>query len=106
MKMKKVYWYLFAIVAILAIAPQDAYARGKDCKELMVILGEAALTDIDKLYAKFADEFEKQYVSQGSETDRSIEETLDIGWKLLSILPRSELRRISDEFLDKYYIEK
>ena len=82
------------------------YARGKDCKELMVILGEAALTDIDKLYAKFADEFEKQYVSQGSETDRSIEETLDIGWKLLSILPRSELRRISDEFLDKYYIEK
>ncbi len=84
----------------------SAYARGKDCKELMVILGEAALTDIDKLYAKFADEFENQYVSQGSETDRSIEETLDIGWKLLSILPRSELRRISDEFLDKYYIEK
>lgn len=84
----------------------SAYARGKDCKELMVILGEAALTDIDKLYAKFADEFEKQYVSQGSETDRSIEETLDIGWKLLSILPRSELRRISDEFLDKYYVEK
>ena len=84
----------------------SAYARGKDCKELMVILGEAALTDIDKLYAKFADEFEKQYVSQGPETDRSIEETLDIGWKLLSILPRSELRRISDEFLDKYYIEK
>ena len=84
----------------------SAYARGKDCKELMVILGEAALTDIDKLYAKFADEFEKQYVSQGSETDRSIEETLDIGWRLLSILPRSELRRISDEFLDKYYIEK
>ena len=84
----------------------SAYARGKDCKELMVILGEAALTDIDKLYAKFADEFEKQYVSQGSETDRTIEETLDIGWKLLSILPRSELRRISDEFLDKYYIEK
>lgn len=84
----------------------SAYARGKDCKELMVILGEAALTDIDKLYAKFADEFEKEYVSQGSETDRSIEETLDIGWKLLSILPRSELRRISDEFLDKYYIEK
>ena len=84
----------------------SAYARGKDCKELMVILGEAALTDIDKLYAEFADEFEKQYVSQGSESDRSIEETLDIGWKLLSILPRSELRRISDEFLDKYYIEK
>ena len=81
----------------------SAYARGKDAKELMVILGEAALTDIDKLYAKFAEEFEKEYVSQGYETDRSIEETLDIGWKLLRILPRSELKRISDEFLDKYY---
>ena len=65
----------------------SAYARGKDAKELMVILGEAALTDIDKLYAKFADEFEKVYVSQGFDTNRSIEETLDIGWKLLSILP-------------------
>ncbi|MGN1418040.1 MAG: V-type ATP synthase subunit B [Acutalibacteraceae bacterium] len=84
----------------------SAYARGKDAKELMVILGEAALTDMDKLYAKFADEFEKEYVSQGSESNRSIEETLDIGWKLLSILPRSELKRISDEFLDQYYIEK
>jgi len=84
----------------------SAYARGKDAKELMVILGEAALTDIDKLYAKFADEFEKQYVSQGNDTNRSIEETLNLGWKLLSILPRSELKRISDDFLDKYYIEK
>lgn len=84
----------------------SAYARGKECKELMVILGEAALTDIDNLYAKFADEFEKEYISQGEETDRSIEQTLDIGWKLLSILPRSELKRISDEYLDKYYIEK
>lgn len=83
----------------------SAYARGKDAKELMVILGEAALTDIDKLYAKFADEFEKQYVSQGYDTDRSIEETLDIGWKLLRILPRSELKRINDEYLDKYYEE-
>lgn len=82
-----------------------AYARGKDAKELMVILGEAALTDIDKLYAKFADEFEKEYVSQGYDTDRSIEETLDTGWKLLRILPRSELKRINDEFLDKYYEE-
>ena len=84
----------------------SAYARGKDAKELMVILGDAALTDIDKLYAKFADEFEKQYVSQGFETDRTIEETLDLGWKLLSILPRSELKRISDEYLDKYYNKK
>ncbi len=81
----------------------SAYARGKDCKELMVILGESALTEVDKLYAKFADEFEKQYVSQGYTTNRSIEETLDLGWKLLKILPRSELKRISDELLEKYY---
>ncbi|MDD6174210.1 MAG: V-type ATP synthase subunit B [Firmicutes bacterium] len=80
-----------------------AYARGKDAKELMVVLGEAALTDIDKLYARFADEFENQYVSQGYGANRSIEETLNIGWKLLSILPRSELKRIKDEFLDEYY---
>lgn len=80
-----------------------AYARGKEAKELMVILGEAALSDVDKLYAKFADAFEKEYVSQGYTTDRSIEETLEIGWKLLSILPRSELKRIKDEYLDQYY---
>ena len=80
-----------------------AYARGKDAKELMTILGEAALSDIDLIYAKFADEFEKQYVSQGFQTDRDIEETLSIGWKLLSILPRSELKRIDDKFLDQYY---
>ncbi|MGI6030685.1 MAG: V-type ATP synthase subunit B [Eubacteriales bacterium] len=79
-----------------------AYARGKECKELMAILGEAALTDIDKLYAKFADAFENEYVSQGYENDRTIEETLAIGWKLLTILPRSELKRISDKNLDKY----
>ena len=81
----------------------SAYARGKDAKELMVILGEAALTDIDKLYAKFADAFEKEYVSQGYQTDRSIEETMEIGWKLLRILPRSELKRIRDKYLDEYY---
>ena len=80
-----------------------AYARGKEAKELMVILGEAALSEVDKLYAKFADEFERRYVSQGYTTDRSIEETLEIGWELLSILPRGELKRIKDEYLDKYY---
>ena len=80
-----------------------AYARGKDAKELMTILGEAALTDIDLVYAKFADAFEKEYVSQGYDTDRPIEETLEIGWKLLSMLPRSELKRIDDKFLDEYY---
>ena len=80
-----------------------AYARGKDAKELMVILGEAALTEIDIMYAKFADAFENEYVSQGYDNDRSIEETLNIGWKLLSMLPRSELKRIDDKFLDEYY---
>ena len=80
-----------------------AYARGKEAKELMVVLGEAALTDTDKLYAQFADAFEQEYVSQGYRTDRSIEETLDLGWKLLGILPRSELKRISDTLLDEYY---
>ncbi|MDD2417940.1 MAG: V-type ATP synthase subunit B [Oscillospiraceae bacterium] len=81
----------------------SAYARGKDAKELMVILGEAALTDIDKMYAAFSQEFEKQYISQGYQADRSIEETLDIGWQLLKMLPRSEMKRISEEMLDKYY---
>ena len=83
-----------------------AYARGKDAKELMIILGEAALTDMDKLYAKFADEFETEYVSQGYYADRDIEETMEIGWKLLRILPRSELKRIKDKFLDLYYEAK
>ncbi len=80
-----------------------AYSRGKDAKELMVVLGDAALTDIDKLYAKFADAFEQEYVSQGYDANRDIEETLNLGWKLLSILPRSELKRIKDEYLDEYY---
>ncbi|MCI6716784.1 MAG: V-type ATP synthase subunit B [Bacilli bacterium] len=80
----------------------SAYARGKEAKELSVILGDAALSDVDKLYAKFADEFEKEYVSQGNETNRSIEETLDLGWKLLKILPKTELKRISLEYIDKY----
>ena len=79
-----------------------AYSRGKDAKELMTILGEAALSDDDKLFAKFADEFEKRYVSQGNSTNRSIEETLDLGWKLLSILPKSELKRIKLEYVEKY----
>ena len=83
-----------------------AYARGKEAKELMVILGEAALTDIDLIYAKFADEFESRYISQGYGTDRSIQETLDLGWELLRILPRSELKRIPDAMLDQYYDKK
>lgn len=79
-----------------------AYARGKEAKELAVILGDAALTEVDKLYAKFADNFEAEYVSQGFNTERGIIETLDLGWKLLSILPVGELKRIRQEFIDKY----
>ncbi len=80
----------------------SAYARGKEAKELAAILGDAALTDIDKLYAKFAESFEKQYVSQGFTKNRSIEETLDLGWQLLKILPKSELKRIKVQFIEKY----
>jgi len=69
----------------------------------MVILGEAALSELDKVYARFAEAFEEEYISQGYYTDRTVEETLDIGWKLLSMLPRSELRRVDDEMLDEYY---
>ena len=80
-----------------------AYATGKDNKELMSILGEAALTPTDLLYAKFADEFERRYVNQGYEENRSIEETLNLGWELLSILPKGELKRIKPEYIDKYW---
>jgi len=80
-----------------------AYATGKEAKELSAILGDSALTDVDKLYAKFADEFEKLYINQGFYENRSILETLDIGWKLLTILPRAEMKRIKDVYLEKYF---
>ena len=83
-----------------------AYSAGKEAAELMTILGEAALTDVDKLYAKFATEFEMQYVSQGNEVNRSIEDTLNLGWDLLSILPKSELKRINTKFIEKYWPEQ
>lgn len=82
-----------------------AYARGKDAKELMTILGEAALSETDLLYARFAEEFEKKYVSQGFTTNREIAETLDIGWELLDILPKSELKRIKPEMIEKYAVK-
>ena len=83
-----------------------AYSRGKDAKELAVILGDAALSDTDKKFAAFADAFEKEYVSQGGETNRSIEETLDLGWKLLKMLPRNELKRIRDKMVAQYLPEE
>lgn len=80
-----------------------AYAKGKECKELSAILGDAALTPLDRQYAYFAEEFEKRYINQGFYTNRSIEETLKIGWELLTLLPRSEMKRIKDKYLEMYY---
>jgi len=80
-----------------------AYSRGKDAKELQVILGEDALSEVDQIYARFADAFERDYVSQGFETERGILETLQIGWRLLSMLPRNELKRIRESMIDQYY---
>lgn len=79
-----------------------AYARGKEAKDLAVILGEAALSDLDKKFAKFADEFESRYVAQKENEDRTILETLSLGWDLLTLIPKAELKRIRDEYIDKY----
>lgn len=81
----------------------SAYAQGKDAKELAAVLGDAALTPVDRIYAAFAQEFEKEYLNQGFDKNRTIGETLDIGWKLLSMLPEGEMKRVRDEFLEKYY---
>lgn len=80
-----------------------AYARGKEVEELSAILGEGALTEIDKVYLKFSEQFENRYVSQGEHENRSIEKTLDLGWELLSLFPREELKRVRDSYLDKYW---
>ncbi|WP_159564059.1 V-type ATP synthase subunit B [Streptococcus halichoeri] len=79
-----------------------AYAQGKQAKELAVVLGESALSKTDKLYVQFTDRFEAEYINQGFYTNRSIEESLNLGWELLAILPRTELKRIKDEMLDHY----
>jgi len=79
-----------------------AYARGKEARELEIVLGEAALTDLDRLYVKFADRLESEFIAQGEDENRTIEETLAIGWRLLRMLPRSELKRIRDEYINKY----
>ena len=73
------------------------------CALPISVLGEAALTPIDREYAKFAEEFEKLYINQGFETNRTIDETLDLGWRLLAMLPESEMKRVRDAFLEKYY---
>ena len=84
----------------------SAYATGKEAKELAVILGESALSDTDKQFAKFAQEFEEKYVGQGFDNNRSIIDTLKLGWDLLRILPKNELKRIRDEYLEKYLDKK
>ena len=80
-----------------------AYARGREAVELATILGEASLTDIDRIYMKFAEEFEAKFVKQGEYENRSIDETLNIGWELLRMLPKEELKRVRDAFIEKYY---
>lgn len=79
-----------------------AYAQGKEAKELAVILGESALSYVDKKYAKFAEAFEQEYINQGFDMNRDIFETLELGWKLLTILPKTELKRIKEDLLEKY----
>ncbi|MEO0070894.1 MAG: V-type ATP synthase subunit B [candidate division WOR-3 bacterium] len=79
------------------------YARGKEAEELQVILGEAALSDMDRVYLKFARMFEERYISQGENENRSIEQTLNLGWELLRVFPRSELKRVREAYIEKYY---
>jgi V/A-type H+-transporting ATPase subunit B len=81
------------------------YARGKEARELALILGEAALSDVDKIYMNFADQYEEEFVKQGEFEARSIIETLDLGWQLLRTIPRAEIKRIRPEYLEKYYPE-
>jgi V/A-type H+-transporting ATPase subunit B len=83
-----------------------AYAQGKSAKELVAILGESALSDLDKDYALFADKFEQVFLKQGFFAERTIIDSLDISWDLLSILPKGELKRINEEFIEKYLVEK
>jgi len=83
-----------------------AYAEGRSLRDLVAVVGEEALTERDRAYLRFADEFEKRFVSQGKDEDRSIEETLDIAWELLTILPREELKRIPEELIEKYLPKK
>src|SRR3989304_3982677 len=80
-----------------------AYARGKNARELAVILGESALTDVDRLFLKFANAFEKDFVTQGEHVNRGIEETLELGWRLMGMLPRAELKRVRPENIEKYW---
>lgn len=82
------------------------YARGREVRELALILGESALTEVDKKYLKFADEFETKFVNQKYDEERSIQQTLDLGWKIMSILPKEEFKRVKKEYIQKYFKER
>ncbi len=84
----------------------SAYAEGKDLRELIAVVGEEALTERDRKYLTFADEFEAKFVTQSTEEDRSIEATLTLAWELLSIIPKEELKRIDKSYIEKYYPKK
>jgi len=83
-----------------------AYARGKNAKELAVVLGESALSEEDIMFVKFADAFEDKFIRQGEDENRTIEESLAIGWDLLAMLPRASLKRVREVWLEKYYPKK
>lgn len=82
-----------------------AYAKGKEAKELAIILGESALSKTDKLYVEFTNRFEQEYINQGFYNNRTIQESLDLGWELLSILPKSELKRIKDDMIEEFMLK-
>ncbi|MEF8839641.1 MAG: V-type ATP synthase subunit B, partial [Haloarculaceae archaeon] len=83
-----------------------AYAEGEDLRDLVNIVGREALSERDNLFLDFADRFENEFVQQGYDTDRDIVETLSIGWELLSDLPKDELHRVDEEFIEEYYLEE
>ncbi|MDZ4858531.1 MAG: V-type ATP synthase subunit B [Candidatus Hydrogenedentes bacterium] len=83
-----------------------AYARGKNAKELAIVLGESALSEADLLYVKFADAFDARFVAQGEDENRTVEESLRIGWELLALLPRAELKRVREKWVEKYHPDK
>jgi V/A-type H+-transporting ATPase subunit B len=80
-----------------------AYAKGKEMRDLVAVVGEDALSDLDKQYLHFAEEFESNFIRQKRDEDRSIDETLDLGWKMLGMLPEEELKRIDQKYIEKYY---
>ena len=84
----------------------SAYAEGKDKRDLVAVVGEEALSERDRRFLKFADIFEDQFVSQGKREDRTVEESLDLGWELLSMFRKEDLKKIDPDVIDQYYPEE